>query len=222
LAKTVLFDLDGTISDSKPGIVNSTLHAVRRYNETTGENLVAPAPEALDFIVGPPLHISFAELFGAERAERVLAFYRERYSETGILENTIYPGIPEALQQLVAAGFRLYVATSKLETFAKTIIDHFALGGFFQAVHGAEPDGTRSNKGELIAYVLRRHAIAAEDATMIGDRKHDALGARANNVFPIGALWGYGAREELTAAGASLLLTKPDEIPGALRALGDT
>jgi phosphoglycolate phosphatase len=216
--KVVLFDLDGTLSDSKPGIVNSTLHAVRRYNQTTGENLAIPAPESLNFIVGPPLHLSFAELFGAERADRILTFYRERYGAVGLIENTIYPGIPEALNELAQAGYRLYVATSKLEIYAKRIIDHFELGRFFEEVHGAEPDGTRSNKGELIAYVLERHAIVPESAAMIGDRRHDAVGARANGVRSIGALWGYGSREELVDAGATLLLSAPNEIPAAIRA----
>ena len=210
----VLFDLDGTLTDSKPGIVNSIRYAIRRFNETTGAKLATP--QSLNFMLGPPLRDSFASLAGEAGADQLLAFYRERYEPRGMLENSVYPGIPAALDALAMLGCRLFVATSKPEAYARRIVDHFELARFFVAVHGAESDGTRTDKGELIAHVLRRHVIDPRFAAMIGDRRHDAIGARAAGVWAIGALWGYGSREELSEAGADPLLGAPGEIPEAL------
>jgi len=210
----VLFDLDGTLTDSKPGIVNSVRYAIGRFNETTGAKLATP--QSLNFMLGPPLRESFVGLAGEADADRLLAFYRERYEPLGMLENSVYPGIPAALDALAMLGCRLFVATSKPEAYARRIIDHFGLTRFFVAVHGAESDGTRTDKGELIAHVLRRHVIDPRLAAMIGDRRHDAIGARAAGVWAIGALWGYGSREELSEAGADPLLVSPNEIPKAL------
>ena len=160
--------------------------------------------------------MSAGGLAGEANADQLLAFYRERYEPLGMLENSVYPGIPAALDALAMLGCRLFVATSKPEAYARRIVDHFELARFFVAVHGAESDGTRTDKGELIAHVLRRHVIDPRFAAMIGDRRHDAIGARAAGVWAIGALWGYGSREELSEAGADPLLGAPDEIPKAL------
>ena len=211
-----LFDLDGTLTDSSRGIVNSIRYAIRRFNESTGANLATPEPHALNMMVGPPLRDSFAELVGRAHADRLLAFYRERYEPVGMFENQVYPGVPAALGALAKRGFRLFVATSKPEIYARRILDHFDLARFFAAIHGAEADGTRSDKGEIIAYILARHAIDPRLAAMIGDRKHDAIGANSAGVWAIGALWGYGSREELSEAGADPLLDAPAEIPEAL------
>jgi phosphoglycolate phosphatase len=210
----VLFDLDGTLTDSKPGIVNSIRHAIRRFNETTGAKLATP--QSLNFMLGPPLRESFARLAGEADADRLVAFYRERYEPLGMFENSVYPGIPAALDALAMLGCRLFVATSKPEAYARRIVDHFELARFFVAVHGAESDGTRTDKGELIAHVLTRHVIDPRFAAMIGDRRHDAIGARAAGVWALGALWGYGSRQELSEAGADPLLGAPSEIPKAV------
>lgn len=215
-APAILFDLDGTLTDSQAGIVNSTLYALRRFNETQGANLPIPEPHALRFLLGPPLRESFVKLAGPEAVDALLALYRERYESVGLLENSVFPNIASSLEALGAKGCRLLVATSKPEHYARRILDHFDLSRFFAAIHGAQPDGTRSNKGELIAYVLERHAIDPAGAAMIGDREHDALGAKANGVRAVGALWGYGSREELTAAGADPLVERPSGLVAAL------
>jgi phosphoglycolate phosphatase len=215
----ILFDLDGTLTDSRPGIINSALHALRRFNETKNANLTIPTPESLAFMLGPPLQESFARLVGSAEAPALVAFYRERYDPIGLLENSVYPGVIEALAELDALDYRLFVATSKNEDYARRILDHFGLSRFFTAIHGAEPDGTRSNKGELIAYVLGRHALDRRRAVMIGDREHDARGAKRAGVGAIGVLWGYGSREELDAAGATPLIERPQQLAPVLAAM---
>lgn len=215
--RTILFDLDGTLTDSKPGIINSALYALRRFNETTGANLPTPDPQSLGFMLGPPLRDSFARLVGPGDADRLVALYRERYEPVGMLENSVFPGVPEALDGLAAQNYRIIVATSKPEAYARRILDHFHLARFFEAIHGAEPDGTRSDKGELIAYVLKSHGLDPWATAMIGDRAHDAIGAKKAGVWAIGVLWGYGSREELSAAGADPLLAAPSDIAWALQ-----
>ena len=212
----VLFDLDGTLTDSRPGIVNSALYALRRFNETRGANLAIPRPESLTFLLGPPLQDSFVKLAGPANAPALVALYRERYDPVGMLENSVFPGVVPALEALAAMNYRLLVATSKNEIYARRILEHFGLARFFLAVHGAEADGARSNKGELIAYVLKTHDIDPRSAAMIGDREHDVWGAKKAGVWAIGVLWGYGSRAELTSAGADPLLESPSEIAPAL------
>jgi phosphoglycolate phosphatase len=219
LAEAVLFDLDGTLTDSRPGIINSALYALRRFNETNGAHLPIPDPNDLAFMLGPPLRESFASLVGPANADALVALYRERYATIGLLENSVYPGVEDVLQTLNAANYRLFVATSKNEAYAKTILENFGLSRFFIAIHGAEPDGARSNKGELIAHVLKRHAIEPHAAAMIGDREHDAFGAKRVGVRAVGALWGYGSRQELFAAGADPLVESPNRIAQALKAV---
>jgi phosphoglycolate phosphatase len=218
-AGTVVFDLDGTLTDSRPGILRTTRHALRRLNETTGRAAPIPEESALDFMIGPPLRETFAGLVGPDLVEPLLAFYRERYSETGMFENAVYPGIPEALEALQAAGHRLFVATSKNEGDARRILDHFGLTQFFAEIYGAQNDGGRAVKDELLAFLIAREGIDANDAVMIGDRKFDALGARAVGLPMIGALWGYGTREELREAGADPLIETPGEIVGSVAAV---
>jgi phosphoglycolate phosphatase len=215
---TILFDLDGVLTDSKPGIVNSALYALRRFDEATGAGLPIPEPESLAFMLGPPLRESFAKLAGPADADALVALYRERYDPIGMLENRVFPGMPQALEDLVGLSYRLMVATSKNEVYARRILDHFGLARFFEAIHGAEPDGTRANKGELIAHVLKNHGLDPRAAAMIGDREHDAIGAKRNGLWPIGALWGYGSREELERAGADPLIEAPCDIAPALEA----
>jgi phosphoglycolate phosphatase len=219
LDRAVLFDLDGTLTDSRPGIINSALYALRRLNETRSAGLAIPRPGSLSFMLGPPLQESFAKLVGPAEAPALVALYRERYEPIGMFENSVFPGVTEALEALAAMDYRLYVATSKNEVYARRILDHFGLARFFIAIHGAEPGGARANKGELIAYALNRHAIDPRFAAMIGDRENDAWGAKAAGVGAIGVLWGYGSREELSAAGADPLIAAPDEIAPALEAL---
>jgi phosphoglycolate phosphatase len=214
----ILFDLDGTLTDSKPGIVNSTLDALRRFKETRGAELPIPEPESLTYLVGPPLRASFAKLVGSDHADALLKLYRERYEPVGMFENAVYPGIVSALETLGAMGCRLFVATSKPERYARRIVEHFDLARFFVEIHGAAPDGTRAAKADIIAHLLARHELAPAKAIMIGDREHDAIGAKANGLLAVvGALWGYGSREELLFAGADPVIEQPDQLVPILR-----
>ena len=213
----VLFDLDGTLTDSRPGILASTRHAFARLSEREGRLFPLPADDAaLNFIIGPPLMVSFAQLAGAEYAETLLTLYRERYVEIGAFENAVYEGIPEALDALAARGARLYVATSKNRADAERILTHFGLASRFAAIHGARADGGLSDKTELIHHVLATHSLDAARSAMIGDRKYDMIGALNNKLTAIGALWGYGGEAELSEAGATALVARPNGLVDAL------
>lgn len=210
----ILFDLDGTLTDPRVGIVACLKYAI----ESMG--LVPPADHELTRFIGPPLQQSLASLPGIDNAEKLakaVAFYRERFAETGMYENFVYPDIPQTLEQLVNRGATLYVATSKATIYAERIIEHFGLSRYFCRVYGAELDGTRSNKAELIAHLLATEAIAQASAVMIGDRSHDMAGAQANGVYAVGVLWGYGSREELLGAGAAVVCERPALLAEAVR-----
>ena len=179
-----------------------------------------PAAAELSWIIGPPLLESFAKLVGAELAPTLLSLFRERYSTIGLFENSLYDGVVEALDRLTALDRRLFVATSKVETNSRRILDHFGLTKYFAQIYGAEMDGRRSDKSELLRYLLGRERIGAtQRVVMIGDRRHDALGARAVGIPVIGALWGYGDAEELSQAGADPLIETPRQIPAAVAAV---
>jgi len=217
LAPAVVFDLDGTLTDSQTGIVRSARYALERLNAADGADFPIPPEREMTWIVGPPLRGTFAKLVGAERAERALGFFRERYSTIGLFENAPYDGVVAALEDLAARGYRRFVATSKVEVDARRILDHFDLTRHFDGVYGSEVDGGRSVKRDLLAYLLaRERAGAPQRAVMIGDRRFDVEGARAVGLPTIGALWGYGGAEELAAAGADPLIETPQEIPAAV------
>ena len=206
---TILLDLDGTLTDPREGIVGCLKHTLG----TVG--ITPPEDKQLEACIGPPLHESLALLLGASHSARLadaIATYRARYSAKGLFENHVYPGIPEVLEQLRESGASLIVATSKPQRFAERILEHFELRKFFRAVHGSELDGTRSQKTGLLAYILDSEALPASASVMIGDRAHDVVGAKANGVRSIGALWGYGSREELLSAGADALCDQPGNL----------
>ncbi len=143
---------------------------------------------------------------------RAVGYYRERFVSIGMFENSVYPGITELLAALHRQRYRLYIVTSKPTEFAREIVKNFRLEMYFNNIHGSELDGTRAEKNHLIAHVLERERIQPDQAIMIGDRAHDIQGAIANGVRPIGVLWGYGSREELIRAGASLLCETPETL----------
>jgi phosphoglycolate phosphatase len=193
----VLFDLDGTLTDPELGIANCFVYAL--------EKLGAPIPHrtALRRFIGPPLRNAFVSLLGTldEAAiERAIALYRERFATVGMYENELYTHTPETLQRLVIAGHRLFVATSKPQIFANRIIEHFGLAKYFSRVYGAELSGKRSDKAELLEYILEAEHVNPDETLMIGDRHHDVIAARANGVTAIAVLWGYGVRDELSLA----------------------
>jgi len=211
---TMLFDLDGTLTDPFEGITRSIQYAL--------EKMGAPVPAAQDlrWCIGPPLWDSFQVLLGTDdrpELDRAVAFYRERYTVTGLYENTLIDGIPELLKELVGAGVHLHVCTSKPHAYAGKIVEHFGLRACFGTVYGSELDGSRSAKAELIAHILKQEGLSAGETVMVGDRKHDLIGANANNVAGVGVLWGYGGREELAAERPVLIAERPEQISAILK-----
>jgi phosphoglycolate phosphatase len=203
----IFFDLDGTLTDPKPGITRSIQYALDKLGQPT-----IPTEDELTWCIGPPLRASFVKMLGEASADLAVSLYRERFSEIGLYENSVYAGIPDVLSALRSSGRRLFVATSKAHVFADRIIDHFDLREHFERVFGAELDGTRSDKSDLLAYALKTTAVDSSHAIMIGDRSHDMIGARNNGVKGIGVLYGYGSEQELTAAGAYHLCATPKAI----------
>jgi phosphoglycolate phosphatase len=211
---TLFFDLDGTLTDPKPGITGSIQYALERLDRAV------PSQDELTWCIGPPLRASFVALLGGEdHADQAVALYRERFGDVGLFENSVYPDVEPMLATLSQSRLRLFVATSKPHVFAKRIIDHFGLAGHFDHVFGSELDGTRVHKGDLLAYALQQTGVDPSRALMIGDRSHDMLGAKANGMDAVGVTYGYGSPEELIAAGARHLCASPravlDVIPGA-------
>ena len=209
----VLLDLDGTLADPREGIVRCIRYALNGLGEP------CPSDVELERYIGPPLHHSFSAIFGpaSPKTARAVNLYRERFSATGIFENRLYPGIPAALRALKDLGAVVIVATSKPTTFAERIIEHFGLGKEIRAVYGSELDGTRSDKAELISHILGTQSLSAAATSMVGDREHDMIGANANGVFAVGALWGYGSRQELLGAGAAALCDQPGGLTRVVR-----
>ena len=209
----ILLDLDGTLTDPKVGILTSLQYALGKLEEDV------PAIDELGWCIGPPLKDAFVKMFGANQEEKVaegVRHFRDRFGDVGLFENEVYPDVPGLLSSLRERGHSLHIATSKPEVFARRILDHFDLAGSFSSINGSELDGTRSDKGELIAHILKDQSIGSDDAIMIGDRKHDILGAIHNNVRGIGVLWGYGTREELENAGASECVSQPVDLLDAV------
>jgi len=208
---TVLFDLDGTLTDPKEGITRSMQYALEKF----GADI--PTRDELTWCIGPPLRENFERLLDAERAPQAVIHYRERFGKVGLFENECYPEIHEVLSQLQDSGLRLFVASSKAEIYVRQILERFELIDFFEGVFGAELDGTREDKSDLLRFALSEARIDPANATMVGDRKHDILGAAKNGISTIGVLYGYGTLEELTEAGAHRLVHTVDELLPLLR-----
>lgn len=208
----ILFDLDGTLTDSAEGIINSVLYALNKYGikESDREKLVT--------FVGPPLTDSFMKHYGVseEDASGVLTqYYREYFNDRGWKENDVYDGIPEALKALRDAGKHLILATSKPEVFARRIMEHFDLAQYFDIIGGSTLDGSISRKGEVIDYVIEKTGREhIGEMVMVGDREHDVIGAKEHGLPCIGVLYGYGSREELEMAGADIVC---ETVEGLLR-----
>lgn len=209
----LLFDLDGTLTDPKSGIVGSLRFALSQ--------LKAPCPtdDALANYIGPPLRGSFATLLGtddSDRIEEAMQLYRQRFADTGLFENRVYDGVPEMLDRAGSAATAVYVATSKPAIYAERIVQHFGLAKHFRKVYGPELDGRYEDKAELLAHLLSRESVAAEAAVMIGDRAADVRAAKKSGVRSIGVLWGYGSERELIDAGADMLCATPGELGDCL------
>jgi phosphoglycolate phosphatase len=211
--ETVLFDLDGTLTDSGPGIMASAGYALAKMG------LPPLPPDKLRSIVGPPLADSFRDLAGLDQAavQRAMAIYRVRYSELGMYENAVYPGIPQLLEALVADGRRLAVATSKLTRFAIDICEHFGLATYFAAICGSDLAGHRHAKADIVLDALIALGVpAGPRVVLVGDRSYDVAGAHANGIACIGAGWGYGEPGELARAGADQIAGGIDELAALL------
>lgn len=209
--KHILFDLDGTLTDSGVGIMNCAKLALEHYG------IPIPGEAEMRTFVGPPLHESFIR-FGvpAEEAENAIKVYRSRYLTVGKFENFPYPGIPEMLAQLKQAGHKLYVATSKPETTSVEILEHFDLAKYFDLICGASMDTSRSTKEAVIAYLLERTGHV-ENTVMVGDTAFDVIGAKAHGIPTIGVAWGYGKTEDMENAGAAAIVHTPQELFDALQ-----
>ena len=208
-----LIDLDGTVTDSAPGIVSSIEHAY--------DALGVPRPSAEDLrrFVGPPIEENVLRHgIPPERVAEFVAAYRSVFAVSGLFDNSVYAGMADALADLRAAGVRCVLATSKPEVFARRIIEHFGLEASFEHVCGATLDGTRSTKADVVAYALATVAGSEQglpdlaEVTMVGDREHDVLGARAHGVETIAVDWGYAARGELEEAAPAAVVSSPDEL----------
>jgi len=210
-ALQVLFDLDGTLTDPKVGITKSIAYALDSFG------IAVDRLESLEHLIGPPLRDSFRAHygFGPAQVEQAIAKYREYFAETGIFENHLYDGIVDLLEQLKAAGVLMAIATSKPTVFAEKIAVHFGIAPYFQFIAGSELNGTRERKAEVIAHALRNVDPQRKlPAVMIGDRKHDIIGAQEMGIESIGVTWGFGSRAELANAGADAIVDTMDALYG--------
>ena len=206
MKKAILFDLDGTLTDSGEGIIKSAAMVLEKYG------LPVPDYDTMRVFVGPPLHETFVK-FGVapEKADDAVALYRTRYTTVGKFENFPYPGIREMLETLKAAGNRLFVATSKPETMSIEILEHFDLAQYFEIICGATFDRSRSEKSDVIAYLLQQ-VDAKENAIMVGDTVFDVTGAACHGIPTIGVAWGYGKTEDMKKAGAAAIAETPEHL----------
>jgi phosphoglycolate phosphatase len=202
----LLIDLDGTLTDSKPGIVACIRHALKHLE------IEIDADFDLEPYIGPPLRDVFTSLNSDIDAEQAMQIYRERFGTTGLFENSVYDGIEACLEKLSTSAESLYVATTKPTVYSERIVSHFGLDRYFKMIYGSHLDGRLGNKAELLSHILQQENISAADTVMIGDRKFDIIGARSNSIRSIGVLWGYGSEQELRDAGADDLCRHPDQL----------
>ena len=211
MKKAILFDLDGTLTDSGEGIMNCAKLALEHYG------LPIPSEAELRTFVGPPLHDSFIR-FGvpAEEADNAIKIYRSRYIPIGKFENHPYEGIQDTLKKLKALGHTLYVATSKPETMSVEILEHFDMAKYFDIIAGASIDRSRSSKEDVIAYLLDQCGDY-DEKIMVGDTAFDVIGAKAHGIPTVGVAWGYGKVEDMKNAGAISIAYTMDELFDALK-----
>ncbi len=205
----ILFDLDGTISDPKEGIVNSIKYALSKFGIQEDDD------KFLEKFIGPSLYDAFRDFYFFEGKElyTVVELYREYFSEFGMYQNKLYPGMRGLLDNLYDANKKLILATSKPAVFAREIVDYFELQKYFGEIFGSNLDGTKVSKAELIELALQR---SNDNPVMIGDRKYDIIGAKENGISSIGVLYGYGSKEELSACEPDYLVESVDELKNVL------
>lgn len=198
MIKNILIDLDGTLTDPKVGITTSARYGLEKIGHPISDEV------NIDWIIGPPLKASLAKILNVEAdhvlAEQALMGYRERFAVKGLYENHVFEGVAETLAELKRRGYRLFVATAKPTVYAKQILEHFDLAQYFTDIYGSELNGDRTNKAELIQYILAQQQLQADQCLMVGDREHDIFGARQNGIDTIAVNYGYGSQEELEVA----------------------
>lgn len=206
--KYILFDLDGTLTNSKEGITKSVKYALNKFN------IPVTDLDSLEKFIGPPLKDSFMEYynFDENKAEEAVKYYREYFSKKGLFENEVYTGIETMLSKLKEADLHLIVATSKPTVFSEKILDHFNLTRFFNAVVGSTLDGSRSKKSDVIKFALEENKINPSEALMVGDREHDIIGAAKNSLASMGVTYGFGSHDELEKAGAAYIVDTVNEL----------
>lgn len=207
--KVILFDLDGTLSDPKVGITKSVQYALGKMG------IIEPDIDKLDCFIGPPLQVSFAEYYDLDdvNSHQAIEYYRERFKDQGMFENEIYAGISALLEILTNESIKLVVATSKPTVFAEEILKYFQIDQFFELVVGSNLDGSRSAKTEIIQYILDSYkGYKKEEFIMIGDRKHDIIGANNTGIASIGVTYGYGSEGELQDANATYIVRSVSEL----------
>ncbi len=213
----ILFDLDGTLTDSGPGILNCLEYALE------DQGIPIPERDQMRPLLGPPLVDTFRDVFGMndQQIARAIDKYRERYHDIGLFENCVYEGVPELLAELQSAGLRMATATSKPEYSATRILQHFELDQYFEFIGAAALDGTRDSKSLVIKHTLDNTNTnpTSHNMIMIGDRRHDVHGAREHGINTIGVLWGYGDAIELEDAGATDLATNTENLKNLLLVL---
>jgi len=194
--KNILFDFDGTIIDSKAGITRSAQYALKEFG------IIVEDLEELVHFIGPPLKNSFMDRYGFSEQDALQAvkYYRKHFDEHGVFDNTLYPGIVELLKKLHSEGRLLFIATAKPTIYTEQILDKYNLRHLFTYVCGANLDGTRTNKTEIIKTVIDETQISLEDTVMVGDRKYDIIGAHNNKIDSIAVGYGFGSEDELMAA----------------------
>lgn len=213
MVQTILFDLDGTLTDPAPGITNSVIYALEQMGYP-----VPPRQELLKFI-GPPLVYSFQHYSGMtqEEAVQATAQYRVYFGEKGLLENAVFDGVPQLLERLREQGYRLLIATSKPEIYTNRILEHFDLARYFDAVAGATLDQSRTAKEQVVAYALETYGVDPATAVMVGDREHDIRGGRVNGLRTVGVTFGYGSRQELEESGADAVAENLEQLYNILK-----
>ncbi|OTG72466.1 hydrolase [Acinetobacter terrae] len=198
MIRNILIDLDGTLTDPKVGITTSARYGLNKIGHPIADEV------NIDWIIGPPLQASLAKILNVAvddvLAEQALMGYRERFAVTGLYENHVFDDVAETLKTLQQQGYRLFLATAKPEVYARQILEHFDLLQYFVHPYGSELNGERTNKAELIAYIIEKEQLKPEECLMVGDREHDIFGARHNGIETIAVEYGYGTDEELTAA----------------------
>ncbi|HEM3539297.1 HAD family hydrolase [Streptococcus suis] len=200
--QTILFDLDGTLTDSGQGILNSVAYALEKMG------IEEPDTANLNRFIGPPLYESFSRFYqlSPEDTQSAVDAFRVYFKEKGMFENQLYPGIIPLLEELRTAGKTLVIATSKPEIFAKQILEHFGIAHYFDVIAGASLDSSRISKADVIGYAINQLEAFPKHAVMIGDREHDIEGARRHQLPAIGVLYGYGSKQEFEKAGATMIV----------------